>query len=252
VPGVLSAHAAPERANDQSVKIGGVVSGRLLKSNGRPRQYTELELVPVGATKQLNDMRLWAITNGRGNFRFKDVPNGSYTLSINFGERPSSTSPYSTVFYPNKESRVDARVFQVIDGSSFSGLRFQLPPSLPRKRLTGKVTWSNGKPIRNAYVSLVDLEYQMIAFGEIKTNSKGVFALTGFANREYQVHVLLFDSPKLKFNSKPLAKGKSDSFLLDNKTKPLKIVLKRIVEPLPQNVGMISDVDIRTRIKLTR
>src|SRR5688500_4979997 len=78
----------------EQMSAGGFVSGKLLKSNGRPLPYTEIELVPVAYNKQIDDKRFWAMSNATGNFSFSDVPGGKYTLSINFDEKPTDTSPY--------------------------------------------------------------------------------------------------------------------------------------------------------------
>jgi hypothetical protein len=81
-------------------QTGGTVSGKLLKANGKPLPHTEIELVPVSYDKQIDDTRFWATSNSLGDFIFSEVPDGKYTLSINFDEKPTDTSPYQTFFYP--------------------------------------------------------------------------------------------------------------------------------------------------------
>ena len=84
-------------------QVGGkvTIAGQLLKSNGKSLAYTEIELVPVAAKKIVIDGRLLAASNTSGKFSFVNVPDGKYTLSINFDDKPTDLSPYPTFFYPN-------------------------------------------------------------------------------------------------------------------------------------------------------
>ncbi|MGB5012606.1 MAG: carboxypeptidase-like regulatory domain-containing protein, partial [Pyrinomonadaceae bacterium] len=70
-----------------------MIQGTLIKSDRKPLAYTEIELVPVGSGVVINDTRLFGITDQRGRFNFVDVPDGKYTLSINFGDKPTLLSP---------------------------------------------------------------------------------------------------------------------------------------------------------------
>lgn len=208
---------------------GGIFKGRLLNSAGKPCPHTELELVPVNVEQKSKDMRLWTVTTAGGFFIFKDVPPGKYTLSINFDETPTDTSPYSTYFYPHSPKRVDAEVFEVTENSNFSRLLFRLPTSHKMKRFTGKIVWEDGEPVVDALVSLVDLEAQSdTGFGKIKSDANGVFKVTGFIGRKYQIAAILFDGDLFKdANPQLLAQGFSKMFYLDTKTNIIKITLTR-------------------------
>ncbi len=214
---------------------GGSISGKLLRSNGRPRPYTELELVPLGDEEKSSDMRLWAISDMRGVFAFKDIPNGKYTLSINFNEAPSETSPFSTFYFPNTANRDEARIFEITDGIIFNRLNFRLPPDLATKFITGKVLRENGEPVKDAYISLVDMEFNdHISFGNIKTDAKGEFRVRAYIGREYGIVAILFDTPTLDIYSEVTARGQSDVFKLDEEFKPLEIVIKEFAVKKPQ------------------
>src|SRR5215212_4693136 len=91
----------------------GVLSGKLLKFNGKPLAYTEIELVPVDSAKQVASRQLWATTGSNGNFIFDKIPPGEYTLSINFGEKPTDLSPYATFFYPTAANRALATLCEI-------------------------------------------------------------------------------------------------------------------------------------------
>src|SRR5690349_6233664 len=89
------------------------VRGTLLKSDGRPLAYTEIELVPVSSEHIVVDHGLNATSSVSGLFSFVDVPPGRYTLSINFDDKPTELSPYDTFFYPEARDRSAARIFEV-------------------------------------------------------------------------------------------------------------------------------------------
>lgn len=208
---------------------GGIFKGKLLNSAGKSCPHIELELVPIDAEQKSKDKRLWAITSTGGFFTFTNVPQGKYTLSINFNETPTDSSPYSTYFYPHTSKRSDAEVFEVTDNSNFSRLLFRLPESKKMKRFTGKIVWEDGEPVEDALVSLVDLEAQSdTGFGNTKSDANGVFKITGFIGRKYQIAAILFDGDLIKdTNPQLIAQGFSKMFYLDPKTNIIKITLKR-------------------------
>lgn len=226
---------ADAKANDsRSAKLaktstGGIIKGRLLNGAGKPCPHTELELIPVNAKKISKDERIWTVTNGNGYFDFENVPDGKYTLSINFDETPTDISPYSTYFYPNAPRRSNAKVFDITKTSNFSRLLFRLPASYEMKRFTGKIVWEDGEPVEYALVSLVDLDAQSdTGFGKIKSDANGTFKVSGFVGRKYQIAAILFDGDLIKDeNPQLLAQGFSKTFYLNPKTNIIKITLKR-------------------------
>lgn len=173
----------------------GIVSGRLLKSNGKALQYTEIELVAIGSRQASQDPRLLAVSGTDGRFRFGDVPSGNYTLSINFNEPPTDLSPYPTYFFPAAELRSDARQLEITGRERFDKLDFKLPPAFEQSVITGRVEFSGGAPAVGAWIALRDVVSSkgMMAFGATKTNADGIFSLKAFAGREYQVGALAVD-----------------------------------------------------------
>lgn len=172
---------------------GGFVSGKLLKSNGRPLPYTEVELVPTAYDRQIQDQRFWATSNSAGNFSFSNVPSGKYTLSINFDEKPSDMSPYPTYFYPNNSNRTEAKSIEITSGGKITGLSFRVPPPLAQRRVSGRVVSADGKPASGAFVYLRDVEFDKSLVLDVKTDKNGNFTLVGFETRQYQIGALLYE-----------------------------------------------------------
>lgn len=172
---------------------GGSVSGRLLKSNGSPLPYTEIELVPVAYDKQIDDSRFWATSDSAGGFVFSGVPFGKYTLSVNFDEKPTAASPYPTHFYPNNSNRTEAKIIEITPGGNIAGLNFRAPAPLAQRKVVGKVVGADGKPVSGAFVYLRDVAYDKTLDLDIQTDRSGNFTLTGFETRQYQIGALLYE-----------------------------------------------------------
>ena len=208
----------------------GSISGQLLKSNGKPLPYTEIELVPLGSKKLVNDSRLIGTSGTLGKFTFSDVPDGKYTLSINFDDKPTDLSPYETFFYPNTYKRTEAETFDIDGKVKIQKLIFKLPPALVKRKVTGKVVFSDGKPVDNAFLALRDLKFdRSVFFGQFKSNKLGDFSFTAFGDRKYQVAAILFE----RFGGtvydpyEILGAAESDVFMLGEVTINLKLVLKK-------------------------
>ncbi|MBK7935002.1 MAG: carboxypeptidase regulatory-like domain-containing protein [Acidobacteria bacterium] len=171
-----------------------MIQGTLIKSDGKPLAYTEIELVPVGSGVVINDTRLFGITDQRGRFNFVDVPDGNYTLSINFGDKPTLLSPYPTYFLPGTAKRSEAQVLEVNSSTKIAGLIFRLLPPLVRKTITGKVTWPDGSPVRGAWIGVVDIEFDLgKSFGNARSDINGIFKVDGFVGQRYQFGAIIFE-----------------------------------------------------------
>lgn len=225
---------------------GGTISGRLLKSSGKPLAYTEIELVPVSSEKKIIDTRLFATSDTAGNFVFRDVPAGKYDLSVNFGERPIDSSPYPTFFYPGVVAREAARIFEVEDKTRVNNLIFKFPPALAQRKIGGKITDSNGEPAKNILLSLRDVAAdEYLSFYSNKTDAAGNYSFTGFETREYQIVAIKLEGDKpvvFDENAKVVAVAKSPLFIVADKPVSFDLTLEKWHDPnsLPdKTVGML-------------
>jgi hypothetical protein len=212
----------------ESVNAKSVISGKLLKSTGKPLAYTEIELIPIDLDEIVVDPRLYAVSNPSGSFSFPNVPNGSYNLSINLEDQPSDLSPYSTTFFPNTAKREEARIFEIVENTRIMNLTFQLPAQLVKRKIAGKVSWKNGKPAIGAYILILDAKSESIAYSKeiLRTDATGNFTASVFENRKYQILAVILDSPP-PFGT-ALAKIKSEVFLLNQSTQPFNLTLNQI------------------------
>lgn len=197
-----------------------VLQGVLLKSNQKPLQYTELELVPVESNKIINDTRLFGISDGVGRFSFADVPDGKYTLSVNFGDKPTFLSPFATYFHPGTSDRSAATVFTIDATTRIKGVFFRMATELVKSPIVGKILWPDGKPVQGAIISCRDLEFAVRNdFGGVSTDKDGMFKLEAFVGRRYQLGVMVFDRDRgsLFDIGNIIALAESDEFVLKEK-----------------------------------
>lgn len=190
---ILIAAACSYGVAAQKVKVP-TIQGKLVTSNSRPLPYTELELVPLDLEQVPNDSRFVGVSNTLGKFEFKDVPPGEYTLSINFGEKPTFLSPFATYFYPGSTDRGTAMVFSIDNATRLSGIVFKLRTALEKKPIVGLIRWPDGKPVEGAVIVCRDIEFDTRNdFGGSRSDKNGRFSLEAFVGRSYQVGIILFD-----------------------------------------------------------
>lgn len=201
----------------------------LLKSNGKPLPYTEIELVPLESKKLVADARLIATSSTSGKFTFFNVPDGKYTLSINFDDKPTDLSPYPTFFYPKTEKRTEAQIFEFKTGIPMKLVTFQLPPALKQTILTGKVILKTGESVEGAFIFIRDVYFdEFFNIARIQSDKLGKFSIRAFESRTYQVGALLYEK---SYSSSPFGYGKllaaaeADIFELSEKTANLTLVL---------------------------
>jgi hypothetical protein len=234
--------ASAQRVDTKRVTI----EGRLLKADGKPLAYTEIELVPVGSTKITENYDLIAVSIANGSFYFANVPPGRYTLSINFDGKPSELSPYETVYYPHSPERSSATEFAVEYATRIRGLVFRLPPALERKVLVGRVLWDDGEPVYGAMIGFWDAAYDVsLSFGEPRSDKNGRFSVVGFSGRKYQFGAIVFDKETYKPFQSPgnvIASGESKVFVVNASTGIIEFRVKRSKDAnklLDKYVGMI-------------
>ncbi|MCD9184816.1 MAG: carboxypeptidase-like regulatory domain-containing protein [Pyrinomonadaceae bacterium] len=206
------------------------IRGKLLKSDGTPLAYTEIEMVPVESDKIVIDPRMNVTTSASGLFTFR-LPQGKYTLSINFDENPSILSPFVTTFYPQSAEREKAEVFTIDEKTPPQTIVFRAPPALGVQRVSGRVVNEKGNPAFKAWIGLRGITGGFgVSFGVVKTDKAGNFSLNAFSDRQYQIRAIMFEKdPEPFMTAPPVITGIADSgiFILDAQTKPFKLVLKQ-------------------------
>lgn len=206
------------------------LQGKLVKGDLKPLPYTELELVALDLDQVPNDSRFIGVSDTYGRFRFSDVPPGKYTLSINFGEKPTFLSPFETYFYPGTSDRSAATVFAIDAGTRLSGLTFKLKGELTKNPITGRILWPDGKPVQGAVIACRDIEFDVKNdFGSVRSDKNGNFRLEAFVGRRYQLGFMLFDRdlPTIFDRGHIIAVAETEEFVLSKTTGILEIRMVR-------------------------
>lgn len=227
----MSAFAGEIYAQAKSSKM---LNGRVLKSNGRPLAYTELELVPTESRRILSDTNLVGITLANGEFSFTNVPAGKYTLSINFDNKPSELSPYAPYFYPNSSTRASAKVFEINSATRIRGLSFKLPRELVARKVQVMPAWPDGGSLGHAFVGFRDVDYGgTLSYSLLKSDSNGIFVFSGFEGRRYQIAAFVPERfPRTPFEDPGavIAAGESNLFVLESNMPIVKFAVRRTKE----------------------
>lgn len=220
------------------------ISGQLLKSDGKPLAWTEIEMVPLSASKFVDDPRLNTISDARGNFKFADLPRAKYTLSINFGEEPSELSPYEAFFFPDSASRDSARVFDLTTAAVIDKLVFKLPAPVKFLAITGSVRAFDGSIVKDALIAIIRSDNRREpGLALMSVGPKGEFRLMLRADRQYRVAAVRFDRLDYGTPDRPKILGfaASETFTLDRPG--MRFDLKLISNPTREQIRLIVGGD---------
>jgi uncharacterized GH25 family protein len=128
------------------IQRGGVISGRITDSSGKPVTDQEVNIHMYdndGKPQRFFYMGVYLfLTDDRGIYRIYGLPKGRYLISVG-DEKPSLIRPFRPrTFYPNVTGESRAKVIEVIEGSETDGINIILPNleqrSIKRER-TGEV-----------------------------------------------------------------------------------------------------------------
>ena len=183
----------------------GVVLGRVVDEEGEPVAGVNVQcmrfayrdgkrqLVPSGGQS----------TNDLGEYRAYGLAPGKYFVSAvlrqnNFGASPISTGEkeegYPPIYYPNANAPSSAVPVEVTAGAVVHGIDITLVKTRA-VRVSGNAIGSNGKPARNAQVTIRPKDasgFTMLNMSFVR-DAKGSFEFRGVVPGVYNVRVNLWD-----------------------------------------------------------
>lgn len=174
---------------------GGVITGRVTDSGGRPlpkEPITLSEVDKAGDTRPAKMGTSWDEdqTDDRGIYRLFGIAPGLYVVSAGANTPLLGSSRYMLRFYSDAADTAKAKVLEVTEGSELTGIDFHLPKAAkPEERRTfvakGQVLDAEtGKPVVQADISAYE---QFGVRGRATTDAQGVFQMAGLPNGSYQL-----------------------------------------------------------------
>jgi hypothetical protein len=139
---------------DLEIKRGGVISGRIIDSQGHPVIEEPVTLKELGENSFLQFAPNFDMfrTDDRGVYRIYGLPAGRYLVSV--GHEPSGQSIaksrtfYPRVFYPDASSESAAKVIEVSEGSEANNIDITLSDPKEARDVSGRVVDADtGKPV---------------------------------------------------------------------------------------------------------
>jgi hypothetical protein len=185
-----------EGENVDSVEIalqfGGVITGRVADSQGKPVVSESVSLSRLNAQGKPENLFLGQnggmyATDDRGIYRLYGLPAGRYILSAGFAYASNSLTMtsrrvfYPKTYHPDATSEAQAKIVEVTEGAETTGVDITIGGLKKNFDATGRVTYAEtGKPAAEIEVHYGSFDPQgkrIGAWGSFneKTNAQGEF-----------------------------------------------------------------------------
>ena len=165
------------------------IRGTISRPDGRPVVDAIVEATPTALIgKNLFRVPASARTDQNGRYELTGVPAGRYILGVNLSQGPGVDFVSPTRFHPDATEPANALPFEVIAGEHLELARMVIPLPPPSYRITGVVTFEDGKPAQGVTVSLADgnARWKEVA-GEVQTDANGTFSFLVHEGLSYVV-----------------------------------------------------------------
>ncbi len=181
---------------DFEIKPGGVITGRVTETNGRPIIGERIHIEPgddVYRYRSLSpmDRRLNVETDDRGVYRAFGLPPGQYKVSVGYWTKEITKPVFGSLPLPKtyyrSEDESKSDIIEVKLGSEITGIDIKVnrQPLTKSYAVTGQVIDARtGRPISGIYVRFGSRVMSLLE-GSAKTDSRGEFRMDGLAPGHY-------------------------------------------------------------------
>jgi hypothetical protein len=196
-----------ESENVENVDIeiyrGGVITGRVTDSQGRPLVKKQVLLSRLEKDRQSSPSSGYGpsldmyMTDDRGVYRIFGLPVGRYLVSVGF---PPSAGPvpfssdgtfYPQTFHPKAANESEAKVIEVTEGSESAGVDITLLEPKPARSISGWVIDADtGRPVEGswiAYHAMSDSSRYTYYSNGVRSGANGEFVLKRMAPVKYEL-----------------------------------------------------------------
>jgi protocatechuate 3,4-dioxygenase beta subunit len=191
---------------DLLLKRGGVITGRVTDSSGRPLRRQIIQLTRIGddGKPQPHPFNHPAvkITDEQGVYRINRVPDGRYLVSAGItqaekmGMRIPGDAYYPQTFHPNVSDPSRARAVEISEGAEITGIDILFPEASKTFDIKGRVVKAeSGEPAEG-----IEIFYglQRPGGGTVgprskgaRSNSDGEFLFQGVLPGKYAIYALI-------------------------------------------------------------
>lgn len=210
------------------VSDNGRISGRVVSTDG-PVPYMQVTLEDPSDGKPQPIKFETADENGQ--FLFAAVPAGRYLLSVARRRNPDPNSlanAYAPTFYPGVTDDSQAGVITLGPGEKVSALDIRVTKR-PASILEGSVVWSDGTPVRNAFLSVKDVTHGNFGQHGMRADEQGRFKVNGHIGQKLIIEARVYRSETAVVVPYDLiAAAGQVTVTLERATEPLRIVIRKV------------------------
>ena len=180
--GGASAQTSTVNSEPKMPKGGSTIRGNAIYDDTeKPARRLIVMLMPGSGRTMSQKM---AVTDGKGDFVFKNIPAGSYRIIASFPGRTNGS--------PVSEIDLTKAIEVTTDGSSSHDVKIR---AFRGGSITGRITYPDGEPVIGAQVSVYRRDgnrwsYAAISTGGAETNDRGIFRLYPLLAGEYAVSAI--------------------------------------------------------------
>jgi hypothetical protein len=144
----LHAGACSERNID--VFPSGSIQGRIRDQSNQLLPAASVYIVPADEKVLPKRGRLYRESQGKEDFfKFVHIPPGKYLILVNPDDSLDPDFPYRRTFYPGVHDRASAVIITLRGGEQIKDLDIRLGQQLSARHLTVRVTWEDGRLVRD-------------------------------------------------------------------------------------------------------
>jgi protocatechuate 3,4-dioxygenase beta subunit len=192
---------------------GGVITGRVTNSEGRPVIEQEINVLTENGEDRNSTilnmaMRQSWVTDDRGVYRIFGVTPGKYKISVGQdGPRSFGRGSILRTFYPDVTDGSKAPIIEVAEGSELTGIDITVQTTEPEKKYaaSGRIVDAvTGQPVSNQAIALelasANTRFSSRGFGP---NENGQFRLENLTPGKYSLYVAPRPNTELRADPVP-------------------------------------------------
>jgi hypothetical protein len=190
--------------NYYSVRLNGVISGRVVDAGDRPSKRIPVTLFRFDNADDMPEENYKVWTDDEGFYIAKGLPPGRYMLGFGIDHSlyiNSDFAGYLPTYYPNNSRKTETEILNLGVAERLTEKNIKLFPELGRRKITGRVVY-------------------------VKIDPNGNFELEAFEKTEYFILGWKHDSPDWK-TRKVIFSSDCYKIPISGNVRPLEIVMKK-------------------------